>query len=67
MSNTGHRGYLWDLPLNGLGVGWLAEVDMRLLWMSFWPPPGRGDDIYGPKLSVAAWLWDVPSFIVFSK
>ncbi len=31
-------------------MGWLAEVDMRL--MSFWPPLGRGDDIYGPKSSV---------------
>ena len=29
MSNSEHRGYLWDLPRNGLGVGWLAEVDMR--------------------------------------
>ena len=28
MSNTGHRRYLWDLPRNGFGVGWLAEVDM---------------------------------------
>lgn len=28
---------------NGLGVGslgWLAEVDMRLVWMGFWPAVG---------------------------
>ena len=52
MSNTGHRGYLWNPPSperrNGLGVGWLAEVDMRLLRLrvSFWQLLGRGDDIY---------------------
>jgi hypothetical protein len=57
MSNTGHRGYLWDLPRSGLGVCWLVEVDsdsdMRILRMSFWrkiwPPLGRGDVIYGPE------------------
>lgn len=40
ISNTGHRGYLWDPPRiperrNGLGVGWRAEVDMGLLRVSF--------------------------------
>jgi hypothetical protein len=45
MSDSGHRGNLGDLPRNGLGVGWLAEVDMRLVRMSFWLPLGRGDDI----------------------
>ena len=44
----------WDLPRSGLRVGWLVEVDsdMWILRMSFWPPLGEGDDIYGPKLSV---------------
>lgn len=53
MSNTGHKGYLWNPPRipehrNGLGVGWLAEVDMRLLRLrvSFWQLLGRGDEIY---------------------
>lgn len=60
MSNSGHRGYLWDLPRNGLGVGWLAEVvDMRVVRMSFWLPLGRGDDIWVESWSMALQLYSL--------
>ena len=47
MSNTANREYLWDLPerRNGLGVGWLVEVDMT----ECRPPLGRGDIYMTPR------------------